>query len=615
MTRMLDEVRVFLATTRGDIGIDLETTALHPAWGDVRCVQLAAYPKRKKAGETPWGLFVDLWGPRHQRSDWRKNLKAVLEMILKTKRGMVAFSATFEMTWFTDAGVDVNIDDVKLCFSAQNGGTIGLAQLVKDTYGVDLDKSFQKYGWAQKVLSQEAIGYAIDDSVYTLMLWRDYLADPLWETTSPGYEVMKSSQPAIVDMQLNGLQLDKDAHEAFVSRLERWDAKFEKSMREIAPGIKNLGSAAQVSDWLNVTIPKKVWRRMERTPKDKTRVSLKRVCVEAALEVYGDGYQDAVGYPFLRLYFLRQRHSAFLKMFGRSLAAKVAEDGLIHGSLNIGAAQTGRMSSSGPNLQNVPAGKSFRRMVVRRRYRPASPGAKWATLKKRLLLCADYNQIEVRIGGELAGCETIRRLIATGADLHLAMAAEINRIPMSEVTGAQRRRAKGTTFGIQYGMGPEAIGTILLPKGSASDRYDLGVLRLEEWGDTFPAMMTWREAQFQLGKLKGYLDLPSGRRIKLGWDIRPSICYNYPVQGSAADVMYRGLYHVRRLFLEQEIDADLLCVVHDEILADSSPAHETIALRALEEGMSLGYQDVFPGANNKGLVTAYSGADWAEAKG
>jgi len=300
---------------------------------------------------------------------------------------------------------------------------------------------------------------------------------------------------------------------------------------------------------------------------------------------------------------IRAASGKLVSTYGDSLLSYV-EDGRLHGQFSIGRAITGRMSSSKPNLQNMPGrgslGKAFRRLFT------APPG--------RCLVVADYSQIEVRVGGLLADEPVLAGMFARGHDVHSATAASSLGLEYEDVVDEKgdilpqyagaRETAKEITFGMQYGMGDRTLAErlgITVPEARE---------RITEWEETFPKVTAWRiESATTSRKANGFI-LHSGRTITLNYKPSPQAAYNYPVQGTAGDVIYAALAEIDGAL--EGLDAKPILVVHDEIVLECAEADAEVAKDRLTEAMVRGFLEIFPDGDTTGLVEAKVSRNWAK---
>jgi DNA polymerase-1 len=233
--------------------------------------------------------------------------------------------------------------------------------------------------------------------------------------------------------------------------------------------------------------------------------------------------------------------------------------GRVHTAYHQAVAATGRLSSSGPNLQNIPVrseeGRRIRRAFI------APPG--------RLLLAADYSQIELRIMAHLSGDAGLLAAFAAGADVHRATAAEVFGAPLAQVTPEQRRAAKAINFGLIYGMSAFGLARQLgIERGAAQDYVNLYFAR-------YPGVKRYMEATREQARERGYVETVFGRRLYLN-DIRARnaalrqgaerAAINAPMQGTAADIIKRAMLVVDAWIEAQHPPLRLLMQVHDELV-------------------------------------------------
>lgn len=237
--------------------------------------------------------------------------------------------------------------------------------------------------------------------------------------------------------------------------------------------------------------------------------------------------------------------------------------GRIHSCFQQAVAATGRLSSTEPNLQNIPIrsaeGRKIRQAFV------ASPGYK--------LLAADYSQVELRIMAHLSQDAGLLAAFANAQDVHKATAAEVFGVPVAEVTSEQRRRAKAINFGLIYGM--SAFG---LAKQLGIDRHD-AQLYVDRYFERYPGVHDYMERTREQAELQGYVETLFGRRLYLP-DIRAGngmlrkaaqrTAINAPMQGSAADIIKQAMVDIDHWLQSAGLDAQLVLQVHDELVFEVS---------------------------------------------
>jgi DNA polymerase I-like protein with 3'-5' exonuclease and polymerase domains len=565
--RRLLDFDAFLARFGKDevVGLDLETTSLSPRTGRVRLIQV--YRDNAFA-------YLDL-----DKVGGLASLRAQLE-----GRNFVAFNAAFELTWFKDAGIEACFDDAMLAYSAVYGGGTNLKDAAQKVLGIEIDKTQQRSDWSGD-LTDEQITYALRDAEYASMLWSRLVPEMTEYGVLDGYYLMLDAIPAINAMSDNGMGFDLPAHNELIQTWVAQKEEHENTIDSFTTTVENWNSPSQIQTWIRELLVEagvKGSRILRAWPRTKTNNL--SVGAPAIREVLGKGNITGELKDLLEAYLRRQDSSKLLSSFGEGLQGKVI-DGRLRGSFSIGYAKTGRMTSFKPNLQNLPNTPEFRGLFV------AGPGNQ--------IVVADYSQVEVRVGGILGNEKVLEEIFKTGQDVHTTSAAAMFHKDPDGVTKDERKQAKALTFGTQYGMGPLSLSKMMgITREKAVDY-------LSRWDRIYPALATWRKNSFENGKKSLELRTAGGRRIEIPEDPSPTICFNYPVQGSSADVIYAALKHMAPRYDQ------LLAVVHDEIVLECPAAESEQACVDLEAAMTQGFLDIFPGSDTTGLVDAVAGDSWA----
>jgi len=286
-----------------------------------------------------------------------------------------------------------------------------------------------------------------------------------------------------------------------------------------------------------------------------------------------------------------------------ALPKLAGDDGRVHTTYNQAAAATGRLSSTNPNLQNIPI-----RSEVGRQIRTAFiPGG-----DDQVLLVADYSQIELRLLAHLSGDDGLVRAFEAGSDIHAATAATVFDLPIDQVDGELRRRAKAVNFGLAYGMNAWGL----------AQRLDIAPDEAQEiidgYFDGFPKIKTYLTAQVERARLDGYTETLLGRRRyipELTSDNRrlrelgERQALNAPIQGGASDVFKLAMIKVdRALQAAPELGCHMLLTVHDELVFEVSTDHLREASDVVRDGMEHAIELDVP------LVASIaSGPNWADA--
>ena len=278
-------------------------------------------------------------------------------------------------------------------------------------------------------------------------------------------------------------------------------------------------------------------------------------------------------------------------------------DGRVHTTYNQAAAATGRLSSTNPNLQNIPIRSEVGRQI-RRAFIPGDDD--------QVLLVADYSQIELRLLAHLSGDEGLVAAFEAGSDIHAATAATVFDLPIDQVDGELRRRAKAVNFGLAYGMNAWGL----------AQRLDIAPDEAQEiidgYFEGFPKIKTYLAAQVERARLDGYTETLLGRRRyipELTSDNRrlrelgERQALNAPIQGGASDVFKLAMIRVdRALQAAPELGCHMLLTVHDELVFEVSKDQLQAASEVVREGMEHAIDLDVP------LVASIaSGPNWADA--
>ncbi len=255
------------------------------------------------------------------------------------------------------------------------------------------------------------------------------------------------------------------------------------------------------------------------------------------------------------------------------------ETGKVHSSFNQTVTVTGRISSTEPNLQNIPVrtplGREMRKMFV-------------ASSPDYVLVDADYSQIELRVLAHLSGDENMIEAFASGFDIHAATAAKIFGKPREEVTQEMRSAAKAINFGLVYGMGEFSLSQDLHISVKAAKDY------IEDYLGSYPKVRDYMQNTVSFAKEHGYVKTMFGRKRALpeimssNYQMRAfgeRAAMNSPVQGTAADIIKLAMVNVYRRLIQKKLDARLILQVHDELIIEAAAEEKDMVCRILKEEM------------------------------
>lgn len=393
---------------------------------------------------------------------------------------------------------------------------------------------------------KEVYEYAAEDADVTLklknvlepMLKEKGMERLFWDIEMPLVKVL-------ADMELNGVCLDTDSLKETEHIFKERMARYEQHAYELAGETFNISSPKQVGDIL--------FGKMQLVDKPKkTRTGQYVTSEEVLLQLRDKApiVDDILNYRGLK---------KLLGTYVEALPLLINKrTGHIHTSFNQAVTATGRLSSSDPNLQNIPVrdddGKEIRKCFV------PEPGC--------LFFSADYSQIELRIMAHLSGDENMIEAFREGLDIHRATAAKIWKEPLDEVTDAQRKKAKQANFGIIYGITAFGLAQRMgIPNGEARQL-------IQDYFATFPKVHAFMESAIATAREKKYAETMFGRRRYLpdidskngtvrGFAERNAI--NAPIQGSEADIIKIAMIRIWRRFKKEGIRSKMILQVHDEL--------------------------------------------------
>ena len=287
--------------------------------------------------------------------------------------------------------------------------------------------------------------------------------------------------------------------------------------------------------------------------------------------------------------------------YADGLLKVISTDGRIHTNFRMTVTATGRLSSTEPNLQNIPVrrelGAQIRRMFV------AAPGC--------VLVDADYSQIELRLLAHISGDETMQNAFKSGEDIHAVTASQVFGLPLAEVTPAQRSSAKAVNFGIVYGISAFSLAQDIKVSPAEARAY------IDAYMQKYHGVREYMDRVIAEAKERGYVETLFGRRRPVP-ELKASnfntrsfgerVARNMPIQGTAADIIKLAMVNVRRRLRAEGLEARLILQVHDELIAECPEREAERVTALLEEEMERAVTLSVPLT-----AEAHSGHSWAEA--
>jgi DNA polymerase-1 len=592
----LDDVLAQAAAT-GLLAVDTETTSL-----DIGRARLVGVCLAVRMGEG-WYLplaHVDEFGqPRPGQLGLPEVLERLRPVLVDPAVLKIEHNIKYDMGVLGRYGLDVApIEDTMLISYVLDGASHGhgmdeLAQRHLDyqtiPYEAVCGKGSGKIGFAE-VPIEKATAYAAEDAEITLCLWRKLRPRLLEERMVRVYETLdRPIVPVVAEMERHGIKVD--AH-----RLRRLSAEFTQRMAgleaeayRLARRSFNLGSPKQLGEVLFDELNLGGAGRKTKTGAYATGAE---VLEELALQ----------GHELPRVILDWRQLQKLTRTYTDALVEQIdADTGRVHTSFSLAATTTGRLSSTDPNLQNIPIrteeGRKIREAFV------ADEG--------HVLVSADYSQIELRILAHMADIRPLKDAFAANIDIHAVTASQMFGVPVDKVGGDLRRSAKTINYGIVYGIGAFGLAQRLgIPQAKAREY-------IESYFQQYPGIKDYMDKAKAEAREKGYVCTLYGRRCyvpEINAKIPSRRAYaeraaiNAPVQGTAADIMKRAMVRVWRALRRELPEVRMLLQVHDELVFEVPEGlvapTELLVARVMEDAARLSVPLV---------VEAGHGRTWEEA--
>ncbi|MGZ8406987.1 MAG: DNA polymerase I, partial [Caulobacteraceae bacterium] len=593
------------ARSVGTVAFDTETDALSSANANLCGVSLAVAPG--EACYIPVGHCEADGLSFEEAQDLQQipidtvieRLKPLLEdpAVLK-----VAQNAKYDLAVLSRYGVRVApIEDTMLVSYVLEAGLHGhgMDDLSKLWLGHEpiSFKTVAGTGKAQKsfkhVELKEATCYAAEDADVTLRLYEVLRPRLGRESLLTVYETLERPLPPVLaDMECAGIRIDAEYLRRLSNEFGQRMGDLEAKAHELAGRPFNLGSPKQIGDLL--------FNELGHTSGKKTATGASATDVKVLEEMAAQGHA-------LPRVILDWRQLSKLKgTYTDNLCQAVSErTGRVHTSFALAATTTGRLSSSDPNLQNIPIrteeGRKIRRGFI------AEPG--------HVLISADYSQIELRLLAHIGDIPQLKRAFHEGLDIHAATASEMFGVPVEGMPSETRRRAKAINFGIVYGISAFGLANQL-----GIDQGEAGAY-LKTYFERFPGIRAYMDQMRAEVRENAFVTTIFGRKINIPSVRAKSVAerqfaeraaINAPIQGAAADVIRRAMVRMPGALKDAGLSARMLLQVHDELVfeAPQAEAAETCALVAkIMEGAA----EPAVALSVPLVVEARAAANWDEA--
>lgn len=531
---------------------DLETTSL-----DYMQAEIVGCSFSVKSGEAAYVPLAHDYMDAPKQLDREKVLKQLKSLLEDPKQAKLGQNLKYDMNVLSRYDIalqgiayDTMLESYVLDSTASRHNMDALAMKYlgyKTIHYEDVAGKGAKQIGFNEVSIESASEYAAEDADVTFRLH-----EALWpklkkekKLAAVFSEIEMPLLPVLSRMECNGVLIDKDMLQKQSKQFSKRLLEIEKEAHKEAGQEFNLGSPKQIQE---ILFEKQGLPVISKTPKGQPSTA------ESVLQELAHDYM-------LPKLILESRSLSKLKStYTDKLPEMINPDsGRVHTSYQQAVAATGRLSSTEPNLQNIPI-----RNEEGRRIRQA-----FIAPKGYVIVAADYSQIELRIMAHLSGDKGLLKAFAAGEDIHRATAAEVFGIDNDKVTSEQRRSAKAINFGLIYGMSAFGLARQLdIERGEAQTYIDLYFSR-------YPGVKKYMDETRELARQQGYVETVFSRRLYLP-EIKSAnaqrrqyaerTAINAPMQGTAADIIKRAMIDIDSLITKDKLDMKMIMQVHDELV-------------------------------------------------
>ncbi|WP_378945525.1 DNA polymerase I [Mesorhizobium sp. ANAO-SY3R2] len=552
------------AAEAGVVAFDTETTSLDPMQAELVGFSLATAPGR--AAYVPLGHKSgrdDLLGGGlvDNQIPVREAIAALKPLLEDASVLKIAQNLKYDMVVMNRYGVEVkSFDDTMLLSYVLDGGTNGghgmdpLSEKWLSHTPIafkDVAGSGKNFVGFDQVDIDRATAYAAEDADVTLRLWRVLKPRLAAKGMVSVYERLERPLvPVLARMEQRGISVDRQILSRLSGELAQGAARLEDEINTLAGEKFNIGSPKQLGDIL--------FGRMGLPGGTKTKTGQWSTSAQVLEDLAAAGHElPRKIVDWRQLTKLKSTYTDALPGFINPETKRV------HTSYAMAATTTGRLSSSDPNLQNIPIRTSEGRKI--RTAFVADKGNK--------LISADYSQIELRVLAHVADIAQLKQAFADGVDIHAMTASEMFSVPVEGMPSEIRRRAKAINFGIIYGISAFGLANQLsIPREEASDY-------IKKYLERFPGIRAYMEETKAFCRDNGYVETIFGRRIHYpeirspnasvrAFNERASI--NARLQGTAADIIRRAMIRMEGALAEAKLSARMLLQVHDELIFETA---------------------------------------------
>ena len=465
------------------------------------------------------------------------NIKYDIAVLKRYKIDVVSFEDTMLMSYINDAGNHRH----------------GMDELAKVHFNRDTIKFKDVVGTGKSQITfdyveiEKAIEYAAEDAEITFKLYLLLKKKLSEEKNISAYNYLEKPLVAsILEMEINGIKINTEYLQSLSSEFEKKIYSLEKTIFKLCGVEFNIGSPKQLGDVL--------FNKLNLTPPKKTKTGEFSTGIEVLEDLAFEGNKVAEDLiTWRQLSKLKNTYTEALQTHINKTTQR------IHTSYAMASTNTGRLSSSDPNLQNIPIRSTEGRLI--RKAFIAEKGYK--------ILSADYSQVELRVLAHIAKIEPLIAAFKNGEDIHALTASEIFSTDIKKITPDLRRRAKAVNFGIIYGISAFGLAKQLSISNHEANNF------IKKYFDKFPGIKKYMEDTKALCREQGYVETLCGRKCFFPKIKDKNFAYrsfqeraaiNAPIQGTAADIIKRAMIKIYEKNISNNNDCKMLLQVHDELI-------------------------------------------------
>ncbi|WP_435256436.1 DNA polymerase I [Thioclava sp. FR2] len=609
--RDLASLQVWIDRIRdiGHVAVDTETTSLDEMRAELVGISLSV--EAGKACYIPVGHRQgggDLFGS-NDLAEGQLGLEAALTALKPVLEdpAVLKIGQNIKYDWkiFARHGVRITpFDDTMLMSYAMhaglhNHGMDGLSETYLGHVPIPI-KSLLGSGKSQitfdRVAIDDAVKYAAEDADITLRLWQAFKPQLHRAKVTTVYETLERPLVTVLaEMEMAGVQVDRDTLSRMSNAFAQKMAGLEDEIGQVAGEPFNVGSPKQLGEIL--------FDRMGVPGGEKGKTGAYGTGADVLEDVTTLEDTHPEGAKLAALVLDWRQLSKLKSTYTDALQTHInPETGRVHTSYSIAGANTGRLASTDPNLQNIPV-----RSEEGRRIREA-----FVAPKGRVIVSLDYSQIELRILAHIADLPSLQQAFKDGIDIHAMTASEMFNVPLDQMTSDIRRQAKAINFGVIYGISGFGLARNLrIPRAEAQGFID-------RYFERFPGIKEYMSETVKFAQASGHVQTLFGRKIHTpdinakgpGAGFAKRAAINAPIQGTAADVIRRAMIRMPKAI--NGMDAKMLLQVHDELLFEVAEDQAEALIKTARDVME-GAADPVVRLKVPLVVDAGKGANWAEA--